>query len=109
MNDRGNYQRFRAVVGAPPSPSNPWGLAPGEQTALMLTGHSPTTDSIGRFLAVGAIIAGICVIGTAGMVADIVAPRQKAPPATTSQKVVRVGLLGGLVGGGAYVYFAGKR
>lgn len=102
MNERGNYQigfDTHCLIRRD---------TPSEAAARTLIGD-PGTNPTMAILAIGGTLAVISVIGTIGLVADIVAPRQKALPATTSQKVVRVGLLGGVVGAGAYAYFSGRR
>lgn len=101
MNERGNYKK---------DPFEGWIRpdTPGESLSRQTFGTAPTNPTGAMFLMLG----GLAAIGVAGIVGLGVSAftKSKTPhvPATTSQKIVRVGLLGGLVGTGAYLYFAGQ-
>lgn len=95
---------MNASVGNPlPAPS------PGEQVAMQFGYPTPTGDLI--FLVGGAIVLGAVGVFAVGVTAvdSLTKKHAPSPPVTSSQKIVRVGLLGTLIGVGAYAYFAGKQ
>lgn len=114
MSARGHYGNSRALVGNGDGDGDSdswWNYKPTPAECLsrtMFPRQAVNDPRIMPIIAIGTLV----VVGIGGLVGlgiQAFSKPKTSIPATTSQKVARVGLVGAVVGAGAYAYFADQK